>query len=113
MKVRGKALDDFGQNSIRKSTPMAMLEDVLVPVYFIPVISTGGDHKKIVEENVLLYAIKGDGQVVTKTVSKENSKNALNTIYLIVWIQNSWYYPENIIKLIPPRPAGYDYKEIV
>jgi hypothetical protein len=32
MKVRSKALSQFGQN-IRKGTPMAMLEDVFVPIY--------------------------------------------------------------------------------
>jgi hypothetical protein len=36
MKVRAKALSQFGENNIRKGTPMAMLEDVLVPfIYFI------------------------------------------------------------------------------
>jgi hypothetical protein len=33
LKVRAKALSQFGENNIRKGTPMAMLEDVLVPVY--------------------------------------------------------------------------------
>jgi hypothetical protein len=33
MKVRAKALSQFGQNNIRKGTPMAMLEDVFVPIY--------------------------------------------------------------------------------
>jgi hypothetical protein len=33
MKVRAKALSQFGENNIRKGTPMAMLEDVLVPIY--------------------------------------------------------------------------------
>jgi hypothetical protein len=33
MKVRSKALSQFGQNNIRKGTPMAMLEDVFVPIY--------------------------------------------------------------------------------
>jgi hypothetical protein len=34
MKVRAKALSKFGKNSISKGTPMAMLEDVLVPLSF-------------------------------------------------------------------------------
>lgn len=34
MKVRAKALSTFGLQTIRKGTPMAFLEDVLVPVYF-------------------------------------------------------------------------------
>ena len=34
MKVRAKAISDFGENNIRYGMPLAMLEDVLVPVYF-------------------------------------------------------------------------------
>lgn len=34
IKVRARALDQFGENNIRPGVPMAMLEDVLVPVYF-------------------------------------------------------------------------------
>jgi hypothetical protein len=34
MKIREKALSQFGENNIRPGMPMAMLEDVLVPVYF-------------------------------------------------------------------------------
>ena len=107
MKVREKALDDFGQNSIRKSTPMAMLEDVLVPVYLFHRYQLEAT-TKVVGGMYYSYAIKGDGQVVTKTVSKEEQQNALNAIvdcmdpkFLVL--------PENIVKLIPPRPAGYDY----
>ena len=33
MKVRNKALSKFGENNIRPGTPMAFLEDALVPVY--------------------------------------------------------------------------------
>jgi hypothetical protein len=33
MKVREKALANFGENNIRQGEPMALLEDVLVPVY--------------------------------------------------------------------------------
>jgi hypothetical protein len=33
VKVREKALSQFGENNIRSGDPMALLEDVLVPVY--------------------------------------------------------------------------------
>ncbi len=33
MKIRAKALAQFGEKNIRTGQPMAMLEDVLVPVY--------------------------------------------------------------------------------
>ena len=34
MKVRSKALQQFGEKNIVPGMPMAMLEDALVPVYF-------------------------------------------------------------------------------
>jgi hypothetical protein len=35
MQVRGAALKRFGENNIREGTPLATLEDVLVPVYML------------------------------------------------------------------------------
>lgn len=107
MKIRAQALSDFGENSIRKATPMAMLEDVLVPVYLF--------HRyqleavtKVVGGMYYSYAIKGDGQTITKTVSKEDQQNALNAI-VDCMDPKFLTLPDNIVKLIPPRPAGYDY----
>lgn len=107
MKVRAQALSDFGENSIRKATPMAMLEDVLVPVYLF--------HRyqleavtKVVGGMYYSYAVKGDGQIITKTVSKEEQQNALNAI-VDCMDPKFLALPDNIVKLIPPRPAGYDY----
>lgn len=60
IKVRAAALMLFGPNTIRKGTPMAFLEDVLVPIYFY--------HRYQIEAAVKLiggmhytYALKGDG----------------------------------------------------
>ena len=59
--------------------PMAMLEDVLVPVYFY--------HRYQVEAVTKLvggmyynYALRGDGQMITKSLSKEEQLKALNAI---------------------------------
>jgi Met-zincin/Domain of unknown function (DUF5117) len=107
MKVREKALSQFGENNIRSGMPMAMLEDVLVPVYLL--------HRYQVEAVTKLvggmyynYALRGDGQIVTQALSKEEQLKALNAV--IETINPSvLVLPERITKLIPPRPSGYDY----
>lgn len=107
MKVREKALNQFGEKNIRPGMPMAMLEDVLVPVYLL--------HRYQVEAVVKLvggmhytYALRGDGQPVTKTLTREEQLNALRSI--VATIQpNVLVLPDRIAQLIPPRPAGYNY----
>jgi hypothetical protein len=107
LKIRATALAKFGQNNIRNGVPMAMLEDVLVPVYLFHryqleavVKQVGGLH--------YTYALKGDGQLVTKPMTKQEQLNALNAV---VDCMNPLMLalPENITKLIPPRPNEYSY----
>lgn len=107
MKVRAKALAQFGEKNIRPGMPMAMLEDVLVPVYFY--------HRYQIEAVTKLvggmeynYALRGDGQVVTKALSKEEQLKALNAV--IDCLEPKFLeLPDPISKLVPPRPAGYDF----
>ena len=105
MKVRAKALKQFGENNIRPGMPMAMLEDVLVPVYFyhryqleaVTKIIGGLDYN---------YALRGDGQFTTRPVSKEEQSKAINLI--MECLDPSFLkLPDTIVSLIPPRPAGY------
>ena len=107
MKVRAKALVQFGENNIQKGTPMAMLEDVLVPVYLFHRYQVEAA-TKVVGGMYYSYALRGDGQIVTKAVSKQEQLKALNAVVDCMDPQ-ILALPENIIKLIPPRPAGYDY----
>jgi len=107
MKVRAKALNQFGVNDIRPGMPMAMLEDVLVPVYFF--------HRyqieavtKMVGGMYYSYAVRGDNQVLTRSLSKQEQSKALSAI--IGCIEPSFLMlPDRIAQLIPPRPAGYDF----
>jgi hypothetical protein len=107
VKVRAKALSQFGEKNIRPGTPMAMLEDVLVPVYLFHRYQIEAT-TKIVGGMYYTYATRGDGQLITKPVTKEEQLKALNAIidcldpkFLTV--------PPDVIKLIPPRPAGYEF----
>jgi uncharacterized protein DUF4953/uncharacterized protein DUF5117 len=107
LKVREKALSQFGEKNIRSGTPMAMLEDVLVPAYLF--------HRyqleavtKMVGGMYYTYALRNDGQIVTKALNKEEQLRALNAVMECL-DPKVLSIPENIIKLIPPRPAGYEY----
>jgi Met-zincin/Domain of unknown function (DUF5117) len=107
MKVREKALSQFGEKDIRPGMPMAMLEDVLVPVYLYHRYQVEAV-TKIVGGMYYTYALRGDGQTVTRALSKEEQLKALNAV--IGTIDPSvLVLPERIVKLIPPRPSGYEY----
>jgi hypothetical protein len=106
-RVRAKALADFGIHNIKPGMPMAMLEDVLVPVYFY--------HRyqleavtKIVGGLYYTYALRGDGQPVTKVVSKEEQRAALNAV-IDCLDPKFLQLPQSIVDIIPPRPAGYPF----
>jgi Met-zincin/Domain of unknown function (DUF5117) len=107
MKIRNKALQQFGEKNIQPGTPMAMLEDVLVPVYLYHRYQVEAV-TKIVGGMYYNYALRGDGQVVTKPVSKEEQLKALNAV-LDCLSPEFLTVPASIVKLIPPRPSGYNY----
>jgi hypothetical protein len=106
MKVREKALVQFGVNNIRKGVPMAMLEDVLVPIYLFHRYQVEAVAKQVGGLNYS-YALKGDGQFVTRSVPKQEQLKALRAIINCI-SPRTLAIPESIVKLIPPRPAGYD-----
>lgn len=107
MKVRQKALSQFGINNIRKEVPMAMLEDVLVPVYLFHRYQVEAVAKQVGGMNYT-YALKGDGQIVTQPVPKQEQLRSLQALIDCI-SPKTLALPESIIKLIPPRPAGYNY----
>lgn len=107
IKVRQKALSQFGENNIVKGAPMAMLEDALVPIYLFHRYQVEAVAKQVGGLNYS-YALKGDGQLVTQPLTKQQQLNALNAV--IDCIDPKFLaLPEKIIKLIPPRPSGYGY----
>ena len=106
MDIREKALRQFGTRNLREGMPMAMLEDALVPIYLY--------HRYQAEAVVKLvggmdynYALRGDGQVVVKPLDKQIQVQALNA--LLECIEPARLrLPDTLLKLIPPRPSGYD-----
>lgn len=107
MKVRAKALSQFGINTIRQGTPMAMLEDVLVPVYLFHRYELEAVTKQV-GGMYYSYALRGDGQLITQSLSKDDQLKALNAV-VDCMDPKFLALPESIIQLIPPRPDGYGY----
>jgi hypothetical protein len=105
MKVRAKALEQFGEKNIRTGMPMAMLEDVLVPVYFF--------HRyqleavtKVVGGMSYTYTLRGDGRKATEAVSKADQLKALDAVIGCL-DPKVLRIPDRIAQMIPPRPSGY------
>jgi hypothetical protein len=86
---------------------MALLEDVLVPLYLFHRYQLEAVTKQVGGLNYS-YALKGDGQLVTQPLTKQEQLNALNAVVDCIE-PTVLALPEKIIKLIPPRPSGYDY----
>lgn len=107
MKVRAKALAQFSEKNIRPGQPMAMLEDVLVPVYLFHRYQAEAV-TKIIGGMYYTYALRGDGQPVTRPVTRAEQLNALQA--LIDCLDPAVLrLPDHLVKLIPPRPAGYNF----
>ena len=105
MKVREKALSDFSENAIKIGEPMAKLEEVLVPVYFLHRYQTEAAVKIIggLEYN---YAVRGDGTFTTKLVDPKEQMKALDAVLETI-NPKQLALNEHIIQLIPPKPLGY------
>ncbi len=103
--VRELALKNFGERNIKPGTPMATLEEVLVPMYFFHRYQTEAAAKMIGGVNYR-YALRGDGQLQTQVVSKEEQDKALNALLKTV-TPSTLLLPERIIQQIPPHPMGY------
>ena len=107
VKVREKALKQFGENSIRPGVPMAFLEDVLVPVYLYHRYQVEAACK-VVGGQDYSYALNREHMKVTEPISKERQAAAMDVI-MATLTPAFLEVPDRIVKLIPPRPAGYEF----
>lgn len=106
VKVRTKALQQFGAKNIRPGVAMAQLEDVLIPVYLFHRYQAEAVCKQV-GGMFYTYAVRGDNQPITKPVSKEEQLKALHAV--ADCLEPAFLkLPDEIISLIPPRPAGIE-----
>lgn len=105
MEIRKLALKNFGERNIKPGAPMATLEEVLVPMYFFHRYQAEAAVKMIGGLNYR-YALRGDGQPVTEMLTSEQEQKALDALLKTIE-PSALALPENLLRIIPPRPLGY------
>ena len=105
MKVRAHALDQFSADNIPPGTPMALLEDTLVPLYLYHRYQVEAA-TKVIGGEAYSYALRGDGQTPTTPIPAAEQRRALAAVLATI-SPEALAIPDRIQKLIPPHPAGY------
>ena len=105
MAVRAAALARFGRDNLAAGRPLALLEEVLAPLYF--------HHRYQVDATVKMvggldyvYAVQGDGQPGPRPVAPEAQRAALSAL-LTTLDPAALDLPEEVLGLLAPRPSGY------
>jgi hypothetical protein len=106
MKIRAAALARFGENAIPAGVPLSQLQDTLAPLYLM--------HRYQCEATIKViggldyrYQVRGDGQMNAAIVSAEEQRKALRAVVKTLSAE-SLTLPEALLKLLPPRPPGFD-----
>jgi hypothetical protein len=105
LKVRAAALARFGEDAIQTDAPMSELEDSLVPLYLLHRYQTEAAAKQIGGLDYR-YALRGDGQLVTKIVDPASQQKALDAVLRTI-APETLTLPESLLRILPPRAFGY------
>ncbi|SDB40182.1 protein of unknown function [Flavobacteriaceae bacterium MAR_2010_188] len=106
LKVREQAIKNFSEDNIRKYDAFSELEDVFVPLYFFHRYQTEAVTKMVggLDYN---YAVKGDGQLVTKYLDSKMQKDALSALMKTL-DPKILAIPKDKLELFPPRAYGFN-----
>lgn len=105
MRVRAAALRRFGENNIREGAPLATIEEVLVPIYMYHRYQVEAAAKVIGGQDYT-FSVKGKGDRLPQIVAPEEQRRALAAV-LDTLKPEALAVPESLLRLLPPRPAGY------
>ncbi len=103
--IRQAALASFDEKQIPFGTPMATLENVLVPLYLAHRYQVEAVSKVIGGVNYS-YAVRGGSTPVNEWVPDDTQRAALDAL-LGTLAPDFLAIPERIVRLIPPQPIGY------
>jgi hypothetical protein len=105
MEVRSVALSRFGENAIKRNTPLALMEETLVPLYLhhryqveATASTLGGVH--------YIYAFRGDGREPFRRASGDEQRAALESLMATIR-PSALALPQTVLNRLPPRPSGY------
>lgn len=105
LEVRKIAIENFSAENIRTGEAFSVLEDVFVPLYFFHRYQTEAAVKRIGGLNYS-YAVKGDEQVISESISAEEQVRALNAIMRTL-NADVIAIPKQKLELFPPRAFGF------
>ena len=104
--VRRIALSRFGERNLPAGRPMALLQEVLVPVYFHHRYQLDGALKSVGGLDYT-YAVNGDGQPPSKPLAADRQRKALEAVLQAI-SPEALDIPEPVVALMLPRPSGYN-----
>jgi hypothetical protein len=102
--IRARALEHFGATAIRPGEPMAMLEDVLVPIYLYHRYQVEAA-TKVIGGYDYSFAVRGDGETPKTPVDPEEQRRALEAV-LKTLAPPTLAIPDKLEAMIPPHPSG-------
>jgi hypothetical protein len=105
MAVRQAALKNLSENAIREHTPMATLEDVLVPVYLYHRYQVTAVAKSIGGLNYT-FDLRGSNRKDPEIVPAGQQRQALRAILKTLSPQ-ALAVPQPLLNIIAPRPPEY------
>ena len=105
LKIRSAALAQFGESAVKLGTPLAQLEDTLVPLYLLHRYQTEAAAKELGGLDYR-YALRGDGQVAAEIVDPADQRKALDALLKTI-SPNTLTIPKSLLKIMPPRPLGF------
>jgi hypothetical protein len=105
MDIRRRLLDNFSEKAIRQDAPMATIEEPLVPIYLLHRYQVEAA-SKMIGGLYYTYAVKNDGQPVTRFIPAAEQWKAFNALMLTI-SPYALALPEKLLEKIPPRPDGY------
>jgi Met-zincin/Domain of unknown function (DUF5117) len=105
MAVRAAALKRLSESAIPEHTPMATLEDVLVPIYLYHRYQVVAVAKSIGGLDYT-FDLRGSGDRAPEIVSAARQRNAIGAV-LATLSPSSLALPDSLLRIIPPRPPQY------
>jgi hypothetical protein len=105
MSIRRRLLDNFSEKAIPQGSPMATLQEVLVPIYLLQRYQVEAAAKSL-GGLYFTHAVKDDGEEPTKMVEPAEQWRAFDALMRTI-TPAALELPEALIAKIPPRPTGY------
>ena len=105
MKIRRAALNKLGEHSIRNGSPMATIEEPLVPIFMYHRYSVESAASMVAGIDYI-YGIRGDHRTPTKWEPAADQRKALDSLAATLK-PSELTVPKQVLDAIPPRPPGY------